>query len=223
MGLALGTEVGLTTVRQWCDRHKENPSSILAKVDFTNAFNCVDRQVFLEQCRHHFPGLSNWAEWCYQSPSNLFFGRDIIASERGVQQGDPLGPFLFSLALQPLLNRVNVGRSDDGLQLAFSYLDDFILAGEQLAVSQAFGFVRDLARQIGLEFNTTKCEVIPTAGRTSQINKHLFPPDISYKEDGNFEFLGGPIGSDQFCNEHTNSRVEKAQEVLSALGELPDP
>lgn len=47
--------------------------------------------------------------------------------------------------------------------------------------------------------------------------------DITYRDEGNFELLGGPIGSDSFCNDHTNSRVDKAIEVLVALGELPDP
>ena len=131
VGHALGTEVGLETARQWGGRHKDNTSSVFAKIDFANAFNCVDRQAFLEQCRHHFPGMSQWAEWCYSSPSHLFFGNNIISSERGVQQGDPLGPFLFALALQPLLHRLNRGRSDQGLQLTYSYLDDLILAGEQ--------------------------------------------------------------------------------------------
>ena len=134
-----------------------------------------------------------------------------------------MGPFLFSLALQPILNRVNEGRSDHGLQLAYSYLDDFILAGDQLAVAHAFQFIKDLSLQIGLEFNTTKCEVIPSAGEKAHINKSLFPVDIIYRDDGNFDLLGGPIGSDTFCNEHTKKRVEKATEVLDALGELPDP
>ena len=168
-------------------------------------------------------GCQNGRNGAIQALPIFFFGQHIVASANGVQQGDPIGPLLFSLALQPILHRVNVRRSDHGLQLAVSYLDDFILAGEQLAVAQAFHYVRDQARRIGLEFNTTKCEIIPTAGNNSQINRTLFPPDISYMEDGNFEFLGGPIGSNNFCNSHTSSRVEKAQEVLAALGELPDP
>ena len=102
-------------------------------------------------------------------------------------------------------------------------MDDLALAGEQGAVAEAFYCFKDLARQIGLEFNTSKCEVIPPAGNISNIEKTLFPEDITYREDGNFELLGGPIGSDTFCNDHTKTRVEKAQEVLTALGELPDP
>ena len=51
----------------------------------------------------------------------------------------------------------------------------------------------------------------------------MFPRGITYRNDGNFEFLGGPIGSEEFCNSHTQERVDKAMELLTALGELPDP
>ena len=220
---ALGTEAGLETARQWCNRNQDNRSTVFAKIDFTNAFNCVNRQAFLEQCRHKFPGLSRWAEWCYAQPSRLYFGADIISSERGVQQGDPLGPLFFSLALQPLLFQLNEGRTEEGLQLVFSYLDDLVLAGEQQAVAEAFHHFKGAALDIGLEFNNSKCEIIPTAGLNCSLNKDFFPEDIIYREDGNFELLGGPIGSKEFCNLHTQKRVDKAKEVLSALGELPDP
>ena len=223
VGQTLGTEVGLETARQWCSRNKDNPNSVMVKIDFSNAFNCVERQAFLEQCRHHFPGLSQWAEWCYSRPSQLYFGPEVIPSERGVQQGDPLGPLLFSLALQPLLLQLHEGLSDHGLQLAYSYLDDLTLAGEQEAVSGAFHFFKSAAEKIGLEFNTSKCEVIPTAGTNNNLNKDLFPGEVIVREDGNFELLGGPIGSDEFCNRHTQHRVNKAMEILTALGELPDP
>ena len=74
-----------------------------------------------------------------------------------------------------------------------------------------------------MEFNTTKCEVIPTAGPEAALDKGLFPHDIIFREDGNFELLGGPIGSEDFCNDHTQERVDKAVDILTDLGELPDP
>ena len=51
----------------------------------------------------------------------------------------------------------------------------------------------------------------------------LYPPDFKITRDGNFELLGGPVGTLDFCNQHTQARVDKALRVLSALGELPDP
>ena len=195
---AMGTEIGLETARQWCDRNSSNPTAVFVKIDFSNAFNCVERQAFLEECRHRFPGLSRWAEWCYANPSRLHFGEDILSSERGVQQGDPLGPLFFSLALQPLLVQLKEGTTENGLQLVYSYLDDLILAGDQRAVAEAFHFFKGAALDIGLEFNTGKCEIIPTAGLKATLNKNFFPEDIIYKEDGNFELLGGPIGSEVF-------------------------
>ena len=48
-----------------------------------------------------------------------------------------------------------------------------------------------------------KCELILTAGATSTVDVGLYPPDFKVIRDGNFELLGGPIGSPAFCNQHT--------------------
>ena len=118
---------------------------------------------------------------------------------------------------------LNKGRADQGLQLVYSYLDDLILAGEQRAVAGAFHFLKCAASEIVLEFNTSKCEVIPAAGHDATIIRDLFPNNVFFKDDGNYELLGRLIGTDDFCNEHTQKRVDKATELLKALRELPDP
>ena len=89
-------------------------------------------------------------------------------------------------------------------------------------MANAFHFFKAEALQIGLEFNTSKCEVIPVAGHNANLNKFFYPEDIVFREDGNFELLGGPIGSAEFCNQYTQKRVNKVTEILTALGELPD-
>ena len=92
-----------------------------------------------------------------------------------MQQGDPLGPLFFSLALQPLLFQLNEGRTEEGLQLVFSYLDDLVLAGEQQAVAEAFHHFKGAALDIGLEFNNSKCEIIPTAGLNCSLKQRFLP------------------------------------------------
>ena len=130
---------------------------------------------------------------------------------------------LFALALQPLLTQLHECISEEGLQLIYSFLDDLILAGKQHIVAGAFHSFKRAASQIGLEFNTSKCEVIPAAGDKATLDQTLFPGDVTFRNYGNFELLGDPIGSDIFCNSHTQKRVDTAVDILTALGELLDP
>ena len=216
----LGAEVGSQTVRQWCERNQAAEGKIIFVADFGNAFNTIDRGQFLREVRHRIPGLARWAEWCYSRPSNLFFDGVVIQSEVGVQQGDPLGPLFFALALQPVL--VQVG-SVPGLDLSFSYLDDMILAGEQSAVADGIALLKDSSATVGLRLNMSKCELVPAAPGGVGINWDLFDQNMPRKLDGCFKLLGAPIGTDEYCKSLTKNRAAKVQSSLDAIGDLPDP
>eukprot|EP00973_Karenia_brevis_P072781 10107751-Karenia_brevis.AAC.1 len=98
------------------------------------------------------------------------------------------------MALQPVLRELAAEKSNDGLELVFSYLDDCCLAGSCDAVAAAFNKLRLRANDIGLTLSTDKCEVIPTAGRATMADTGLFPPDVIVKLDKRFKLLGGPVG-----------------------------
>ena len=68
-----GTEAVVHTARHWAQRHAGQAEQVLLKIDFSNAFNTVDRASLLRETRLRLPGLSPWAEWCYASLASFAF------------------------------------------------------------------------------------------------------------------------------------------------------
>ena len=138
-----GCEAIIHTTRQWFHRHRSNPTKTAISVDISNAFNTVHRSAVLQSVRTHFPSLVPWVDCCYRHDSHLFTGSSdacdqVITSSRGVQQGDPLGPSLFALAVH---SAVQEARRDteqafpSGLDICAFHLDDGLCAGSAPAVS----------------------------------------------------------------------------------------
>jgi hypothetical protein len=108
VGTPGGAEAIIHSVRHLLEDPSISPNSKWTlMLDFSNAFNSVDRSKMFTEIRDRIPGLSSWVESCYNSRPILHFGSHIIYSCCGVQQGDPLGPLCFSLALQPILERIS--------------------------------------------------------------------------------------------------------------------
>ena len=110
----------------------------------------VDRGAFLTACRKYAPRLAPWVHWCYELPSRLLFHHYVLHSSAGVQQGDALGPLLFSLALQPILLALE---GIAGIDITVGYLDDVVIAGSDTAVLQAYQYLQHAAPQVGLQLN----------------------------------------------------------------------
>jgi len=77
---------------------------------------------------NQLPDLYAFCFSSYFQPFFLYFGSHSILSQEGLQQSDPLGPFLFCLTIHPLLTTL---QSD----LTLGYVDDLTLAGHQSTVS----------------------------------------------------------------------------------------
>ncbi|XP_069953548.1 protein amalgam-like [Cherax quadricarinatus] len=104
----------------------------------------------------------------YSKPSILLFGEHEIPSSEGVQQGDPLAPLFFCLAVRELTSNL---RS----KLNTWYLDDGILAGTEESLLEDLQLVKTQEEAVGLILNPsnqpgnnliTRNQVIITAVRT---------------------------------------------------------
>ena len=103
---------------------------------------------------------------CYAINTNLMFGDKVLKSCEGVQQGDPLGPFLFALGIQDIVKNMNSA-------LNVFYLDDGTLGGEVETVLEDLLKFKEVVKSHGLELNPTKCEPFIVNPVNNSYVKHI--------------------------------------------------
>ena len=187
---------------------------VVLKVDMKNAFYMVSRGAILSECSKHFPELLPWASWCYSQHPFLWHPLGTLHSEQGVQQGDPLGPLLFSLVLNKLVSEITTNTACADLSYHAWYLDDGVLAGPRPAVLEALSIIQKLGPSLGLIVNVPKCEIFSTHDVSP------FPPEMKRSQTPNIIILGIPIGDKAFCSSFILEKREEAKALLLKLEEV---
>lgn len=156
-------------------------------IDSVNAFNSVDRAAILPEAAAHAGDAYAYITRFYGAgrEAALVFGLDgheqpgIIPSCQGVQQGDAMGPLLFSLALLPILRDFALAFPDLALP---AYLDDLVLMALGCAahgsrtieldlerLGRALAWLKDRLRKVGLEVNFDKTHCLLPADATTRL------------------------------------------------------
>lgn len=185
-------------------------------VDFSNAFNSIDRATMFHEVRSRLPSITSWMECSYGSQPSLLLDNRPILSCCGVQQGDPLGPLGFALVLHSVIEKIK--ESVPGLLINVWYLDDGTLCGTEQELAIALSIIELEGPPRGLFLNKSKSLIYTPAN--SSIT-HPLLRDIPTSSDG-FTLLGSPIGPSAFCEETVSKRIRKVQESVARLHDLQD-
>ena len=190
VGVQGGCEAAVHALREYIDDDRSQ-GHVVVKLDMKNAFNSVRRDRVLEVCYSRAKSLYHLVNMAYGKPTNLLFGDDIIASSTGVQQGDPLGPLLFALAVDDIARGVVS-------PLNMWYLDDATIGGPPGTVLADLRRLIPLLEGIGLVVNPKKSEII-NAGCTED-ELHAFRlsavdvlDGVQHTEVDNLYILGAPV------------------------------
>ena len=154
VGVRQGCESAIHATREYIERFKLDSDSkrVLVKVDVRNAFNSVRRDVVLNVIGERCPELYAMAHQAYSSPTPLYIQDSLIESQTGVQQGDPIGPLAFDLAIDSAARSVKS-------ELNVWYLDDGTFAGPAGSVAEDLERLIPALAEIGLELNPQKSEI----------------------------------------------------------------
>lgn len=158
---------------------------VAIKVDCANAFNTACRQAILNAVAKRAPTLLHYAVNAYGRHTTLFWGKERLVSAAGVQQGDPLGPAFFSLALGVALEGTAAATFECW------YLDDGTFAAVASEALARFDVVVDCLATMSLKVNVRKCEIIALNPNSARPDTQLPWTDVE-----KLELLGVPCGTD---------------------------
>ena len=190
VGTPKGAEAAVHALRSYLE-NPETKDKVLLKIDFKNAFNMIRRDKILDLVKKKLPKIYNFVYQEYAEKTSLRFGSEIIKSNEGVQQGDPLGPFLFSLGIQDLIKNCKS-------EFNAWYLDDGTLAGDVETVLTDAKTITLAANSHGLIVNPKKSELFlirPESILCKDAPKffNTIMEGIKIVERNDLKLLGAPI------------------------------
>ena len=134
-------------------------------------------------------------------------------SKAGVQQGDPFGPLLFSLALHVLVQRLGAFPS----MKQRWYLDDGCISGPIPVLREVFALIQAQGPSLGLFINPAKCLLSTPAAQPS------FPSEVPRAAwDAGCTILGTPVGSEAFVAGQLQAPLSLLQVGLERLTKLDE-
>nr|GEW31748.1 putative reverse transcriptase domain-containing protein [Tanacetum cinerariifolium] len=134
-----GAEAILHSVNRVLSEYHNDGSLAMLIVDFSNAFNLVDRSALLHEVSVKCPSISLWVDFLYGKASRLYIGDTHIWSATEVQQCDPLGPILFALILHAFLHKI---KDSCKLLLHAWYLDDGTVIEDSEEVARVLDIIK---------------------------------------------------------------------------------
>ena len=158
---------------------EHRPGALVVKYDFKNAYNSLTRAAVREGLEHgkravlaaHAVQLPDVAPTLATGITTHWWVDAVneasdVRAERGVDQGCPLSPALFALAIGPALGRLAAAlKRLDPDALVFAYLDDVVIHVGAQHADEAGRLVAAEFGPLGLELNADKTAVwSPDAG-----------------------------------------------------------
>ncbi len=221
VGTAAGNEKLFKAAETFIESRREGEKRLLMGLDCTNAFNEVDRQAIVNELARQFPELFHFLWQFYGEPAELWYrladGRvRTILSQQGTQQGDPAGPFLFCLALQPALKAIQASFPRALIQ---AFMDDIIPGADESEADELVDKAEQELQSISLKLARKKSKAYGPHWTDSDP-----PPDgllPGFEREGlsseGIDMLGGATGTDGYVATKLQNVLDSHRPLIERL------
>ena len=133
---------------------------------------------------------------------------DVILSQEGTTQGDPLAMAMYGLATIPLIRRL------DGLCKQVWYADDSMAAGKLAQLREWWDKLESEGPNFGNFANASITWLV-----TKNLERASDDTGVNITPDGR-PYLGAPIGSQEFTREYVRSKIGEWSSNVTLLSEI---
>jgi hypothetical protein len=171
-----------------------DPKAVLL-IDARNGFNELGCKGALWTVRHLWTGGSRFAFNCYRHAAQLILRKkgascEVLLSQEGVTQGDPLSMILYGVALAPLSKKL---RHAEATVMQPWYADDLAMAGPCSGIARAMRLLEQWGPARGYFPEPAKSIVISPPADQAHARHAFAGMDFRYV-DGS-RYVGGFIGT----------------------------
>ena len=193
--------------------HNEETEAVLL-VDASNAFNCLNRLTALHNIQRVCPSLSTALINTYRDSSELYVDGDVLLSQEGTTQGDPLAMPMFALATIPLIENLQNTVSDVH---QVWYADDASGSGKLSHLRVWWDQLNFLGPKFGYYPNAAKTWLVVKNNFSASAAAAAFAnTGVKITSEGR-PYLGVPIGTDDFVESFVSTKVQEWVAQLEKL------
>ena len=138
---------------------------------------------------------------------------DVILSQEGTTQGDPLAMAMYGLATIPLIRRL------DGLCTQVWYTDDSAAAGRLVQLREWWDKLASEGPSFGYYANPSKTWLVTKDDYLEEASAIFADSGVNITSNGR-SYLGAVIGSQEFAAEYVRSKVSDWSSKVALLGEI---
>lgn len=217
---AIGEPNGHVRIVHKLRNHLNNHDNSLIRLDVSNAFGKMPRDVMHKAVSSRDPTLQQYFRLVYGAPSPIaVYGPSaqhyIHTMSEGVKQGDSTSSFLFCAALDRALVVVEKALRAVGIHAhIYAYMDDISIVVENRHVDRTSNTMIDALKRLGLSVNTDKSKIL-----THQTGQYCLPSQGHSASP--FVVLGANLAQhDACCDVFEQEYIDKQKKYFDKLHEV---